>query len=317
MYLSCGEALYDMFASDGANAHPYAVHAAGVVGGSPLNVALGLARMGNASGLLTRMSTDALGRKITEFMQANGISRDFLITTDTEPTTLAFVYTRPDGQPDYAFYSHGTASCTMQPGDTQALPDDDVRLVHLGSFAPVVEPSGSVLRDYARICAKDRFISYDPNVRLVVEPDLDRWRATINEMLPIADYVKASDEDLELLYPGQPMEAFAEKALMAGAELAVITRGADGAIIASADGRLMHVPGIDVKVADTVGAGDTFMAASLHFLGAHGGLAKKQARNVDIAAFARFAVHAAGLTCTRRGADLPTLADIDAVLAPN
>ncbi|QBK29306.1 carbohydrate kinase family protein [Roseitalea porphyridii] len=313
MILTCGEALFDMFArpSDTA-AHGVAIE--GVVGGSPLNVALGLARMGTDAGLFTRISTDMLGRRLTAFMDDNSVARDHCVGTDN-PTTVSLIETGPDGHPLYSIYCNGTADCSMEPSDIPAALGDAVTAIHLGSFATVVEPTGETLRTFARREADRRFISFDPNVRTMVVSDLDLWRERIAEMLPLAGIVKASDEDLRLLWPDKPLEWFVEQALVAGADLVFVTRGPDGAIAASADGRLMHVPGAQVDVVDTVGAGDTFMAACLHHLSAVGALGRGSARNVDVGAMAAFAIRASALTCTRRGADLPTLAQIEAFAA--
>ncbi len=314
MIITCGEALYDMFVGDHAGGNQFAVTVEGVVGGSPLNVALGLARMGTDTGLLTRVSTDMLGQRMRAFMAQNGISDRYCVATDNL-TTISLVDTGPDGHPRYYIYCKGTADCSLEVGDLPDSLSDDVSIVHLGSFATVFEPTGEALRTLARREADQRFISLDPNVRTVVVPDLDLWRQRIDEMLPLAGIVKASDEDIGLMWPGKPLEWFAEKALVAGADIVMVTRGPDGAIAASADGRLMHLPGIAVDVVDTVGAGDTFMAACLHTLTEQDAARRGVARDVDIGEMARFAVKASALTCTRRGADLPTLAEI-AAFAP-
>ncbi|WP_306117230.1 MULTISPECIES: carbohydrate kinase [unclassified Roseitalea] len=311
MILTCGEALYDMFVGDHAGGKRFAVTVDGVLGGSPLNVALGLVRMGTPAALFTRVSTDMLGRRMRAFMAENGISDAYCVPTDN-PTTLSLIETDDSGHPHYSIYCKGTADCSLQVGELPAALGEDIAIVHLGSFATVFEPVGEALRTLARREAERRFISFDPNVRTMVVADLDLWRQRIDEMLPLAGIVKASDEDIGLLWPGKPLEWFAEKALVAGADIALITRGPDGAIAASADGRLTHVPGIEVDTVDTVGAGDTFMAASLHRLTAHAAARRRAARDVDIVELARFAVKASALTCTRRGADLPTLAEIAA-----
>ncbi|MFX3681064.1 MAG: carbohydrate kinase family protein [Hyphomicrobiales bacterium] len=311
MILTCGEALFDMFArpSDASGGHGVSVD--GVVGGSPLNVALGLSRMGTSAGLFTRLSTDLLGRRLRGFMADNGVLDRYCVETDNL-TTVALVETGPDGHPRYSIYCNGTADCSMEPSDIPDQLGDDVDVIHLGSFATVFEPTGNTLRTLARREADARFISFDPNVRTMVVADLDLWRQRIGEMLPLAGLVKASDEDVGLLWPGKPLEWFIEQALVAGADLAFVTRGPNGAIAGSADGRLTHVPGIAVDVVDTVGAGDTFMAACLHSLKANDLVGAGKARNADIAEVAGFAVRASALTCTRRGADLPTLAEIEA-----
>jgi fructokinase len=129
-------------------------------------------------------------------------------------------------------------------------------------------------------------------------------------MTGAASFVKASDEDIEQLTTTP--EKFAADAIAAGADLVCATFGHNGALAFSADGREIRVPGLGVSVADTVGAGDTFQAACLHWLGAQGLTKKGAARGADLTEMTGFAVKAAALTCTRRGADLPTLADIDA-----
>ena len=310
MIVTCGEALFDMF----VGARPgdlYGVRVDGVVGGSPLNVALGLSRMGTDAALFTRISTDTLGSRLRGFMAENGISDRYCVSTDNL-TTVSMVTTNEAGHPRYAIYCNGTADCSMEPSDIPETLDDAVNVIHLGSFATVFEPTGETLRTFARQHAETRFISFDPNVRTMVVSDLDLWRTRIDEMLPLSGIVKASDEDVGLLWPDKPLEWFIEKALVAGAQIAIVTRGPDGAIVGAADGRLMHVPGVTVDVVDTVGAGDTFMAACLHHLSAADLANRAKARDADIGEMVRFAIKASALTCTRRGADLPTLAEIDA-----
>ncbi|MEL6921389.1 MAG: carbohydrate kinase, partial [Pseudomonadota bacterium] len=298
-----------MFNGDTPN--PHAVSVDGVVGGSPLNMALGLARMGNRVSLFTRISDDAFGQRLRSFMAHHGINDSYCVATD-QPTTLAMVETDENGHPTYSIYSSGTADCSMEMSDIPVSLDARDRLIHLGSFATVLDPSGETLRAFAKQNADTHFITYDPNVRMVVVPDIDQWRDKTEELLPIAGMVKASDEDLGLIYPDKPLEWFIEKSLTAGADMCIVTKGPDGALIGSADGRLVPIPGVKVDVVDTVGAGDTFMAASMHYLAVHGACEKGKARDVDLIEMGRFAVTAAAITCTRRGADLPSLADIDA-----
>ncbi|MEM1377658.1 MAG: carbohydrate kinase [Pseudomonadota bacterium] len=311
MFITCGEALYDMFLKDAGGANPHAVSVDGVVGGSPLNMALGLARMGNRVSLFTRISNDAFGQRLRSFMAHHGINDDYCVATD-QPTTLAMVETDENGHPTYSIYSNGTADCSMELSDIPEALDPRDQLIHLGSFATVLDPSGETLRTFAKQNAHTHFITYDPNVRLVVVPEIDEWREKTEELLPIAGMVKASDEDLGLIYPDKPIEWFIEKSLMAGADICIVTKGSDGALIGSADGRLVPIPGVKVDVIDTVGAGDTFMAASMHYLASMNACKKGKARDVDLAEMGEFAVKAAAVTCSRRGADLPSLADIEA-----
>lgn len=313
MFITCGEALFDIFAGPAADGSPFGLSMNAVIGGSPLNVGLGMARMGHDSSMFTRVSKDLFGQRLRAFMKHNGISDRYVVETDRN-TTLAVIEKRPDGQPNYSFYFNGTADCSMEQSDIPARLRDEDRIIHFGSFATLVEPTASTLSAFARREKDSRFISFDPNIRAMVIPDLDLWRAKADEMLAMASFVKASDEDIELLYPGTTLEAFLDRALAAGVDVACVTKGADGALAASADGRRVSVPGRTVKVEDTVGAGDTFQAASLHFIASAGLARRGQARSVDLQAMAEFAVAAAAITCSRMGADLPTRAEVEALV---
>jgi len=307
MFLCCGDSLFDMFT--GPSADPYGVTIDGHVGGSPLNVALGLARMGNHSRFFTRVSSDMFGRRISDFMADNGIDASLCVPTN-QNTTLAMIGLKADNSADYVFYTDGTADCSVVADDLPAELDAAIRVVHFGSYSTAIEPTATALATLAGRESDNRFVSYDPNLRTMLEPDIDVWRGTVAAMTKAAAFVKASDEDIAQL--ATTPEKFAAGAIASGADLVCVTLGNDGALAYSADGRDIRVPGIAVDVVDTVGAGDTFQAACLHWLGAEGLTQKGKARGADLDAMAGFAVKAAAVTCTRRGADLPTLADIAA-----
>ena len=314
MFITCGEALFVIFTGPSESGDPHGLGMRGVIGGSPLNVALGLSRMGNRASLFTRLSNDMFGRNIRAFMKDVKISDEYCVSTDQQ-TTLAMILTGPDGHPDYSLYTKGTADCSMEMSDIPDELDANDQVIHMGSFATALPESGAVLREFAKREAGKRFIAFDPNVRKIVIPEKEPWFKMIDEMLPITNFVKASDEDLEFLYPGRPLQAFIDQSLEAGADVACVTRGPDGALAQSASGAKVDLPGRKVGVIDTVGAGDTFQAACLHYLGAAGLAKKGAAQNVDLESMVRFAIDAAALTCTRRGADLPTLAEIEAFRA--
>lgn len=307
MYLCCGDSLFDMFSSQSDDPHGIALD--GHIGGSPLNVALGLARMGNHSRFLTRISTDMFGRRISRFMAANDIDATLCVPT-AQNTTLAMIGLKDDNSADYAFYTDGTADCSMVVEDLPESLDPAIRVIHFGSYSTAIEPTASTLATLAEREGENRFVSYDPNLRTMIEPDIDIWRGRVAALSQAASFIKASDEDIAQL--GTTPEKFAADAIGHGAEVVCVTLGMNGARAFSANGRSVAVPGTRVDVVDTVGAGDTFQAACLHWLGAEGLTRKGAARDADLAAMANFAVKAAALTCTRRGADLPTLDDIAA-----
>jgi len=307
MFVSCGDALFDLFALPQTTTGTIAIE--GHVGGSPLNVAIGLARLGNPTGYLAKNSTDVFGQRIAGFLKENAVSTDFLIPSPRN-STLAIVGMRGDGSAEYGFYTSETADRSMTKAELPATLPRAVECLHVGSYSTATEPTASSLLALVRREQGQRFISYDPNIRTSIEPDLDLWRHQVREFSSTAHFVKASDEDLKALYPGKPVENFAADCIARGADLVFVTRGPEGALGFSADGRSTAAPGVPVEVVDTVGAGDTFQAAGLHWLSAAGFLASRRAREADLDALMDFAIAAAAVTCSRRGADLPRLDEV-------
>ncbi|WP_062227269.1 carbohydrate kinase family protein [Aureimonas frigidaquae] len=311
MFLSCGDALFDMFEkSEGGD--PASVALEGRVGGSTLNVALGLSRLGHASAFFSKMSGDLFGRRIRAFMKAEGIDERFLIPTN-RATTLAIVSLTPEGTPNYDFYIEGTADRSVEVADVPEHFPDELDAIHISSYSTVSEPTASALLHLIGQESGRRFISYDPNIRASVEPDLDIWRDRVARTLPKATLIKASEEDLQQIYPGRSLDSVLSDWIASGPALAVITRGENGALATTSGGHVVQVPGLPVTVVDTVGAGDTFQAATLARLKEDGNLSRAavDAMSVgDVEAVIGFAIRAAAITCSRRGADLPRRADL-------
>ena len=326
MFLCCGDALYDLFISDdnasspnhnspnhGSPSHtsPSHVTLAGDIGGSPLNVAVGLARLGQKSRYLTKLSSDLYGQRMREFIKRNNIDADLSIDSDLN-TTLAIVEKQADGSARYVFYTDNTADVSLQQNE---LPDQlppDIRVVHVGSYSTAVDPTSTTLIKLTERETGNRIISYDPNLRPSIEPDIDHWRSVFNAHAATANLIKASDEDIETLLGSNREDQFVADCFSHGAQLVFITRGPDGASGYKPDGSQVKVPGVKVDVVDTVGAGDTFQAATLHWLQAEGHLTGSNniEGDVDVQASMDFAIRAAAVTCTRAGADLPALAEL-------
>ncbi len=311
MFLCCGDALFDLFASDTSTDKTGSVTLAGAVGGSPMNVAAGLARLGHPSRYLTRLSSDLFGERMRDYLAANNIDTSLCIDT-TLNTTLAMVQKQPDGSAQYAFYTDNTADVSMTDDDMPAPLPGDVRVLHFGSYSTAVDPTSTTLMNLARTQTSSRIISYDPNLRPSIEPDAERWRAVFKGYGSSANLIKASDEDIETLLGKGKEDQFVADCFAMGAQLVFITRGPDGASGFKPDGTTAHAPGVAVNVVDTVGAGDTFQATILHWLQREGHItdAATLQGDVDLEASMALAIRAAGITCTRSGADLPTLADL-------
>ena len=302
MFIVCGEALFDVFATGNTST---GIGFDGRIGGSPFNVALGLARLGQPVGFCGGIGTGFAGERLMQALTDEGIATGAVARVDA-PTTLSLIGLDAFGVPSYAFYGHGAADRQLRPAHLAAIPAA-ARAFHFGSYAMVVQPVGATQRALVEQEHRRSVISYDPNIRTNVEPDLAPWRDTLQWMLPRTHLLKVSDEDLALLYPGRSIEAFAADALAAGTPWVVVTRGAEGAIGFSARATVA-VPPVAAKVVDTVGAGDTFQAALLTWAAETGRLTPAALATLDETELREalgFAARAAAITCSRRGADLP------------
>ncbi len=308
MFLVCGEALYDLFVEETT---PAGLRIDARIGGSPFNVAVGLARLGRTAALLTGVSTDALGDRLAAALAAEGVETRFLARM-TNPTTLAVVALGPEGEPRYTFYGEGAADRSLTREDLPDLPGS-LSCLHFGSFSLVVNPTAGTLLDLAERERGRRFISLDPNVRANVEPDLERWRREIERFARAADLVKLSEEDLAHLDPTASPDRLATTWLDQGARLVVLTRGARGAVLWTRTDRVDH-PGFAVDVVDSVGAGDAFQAALLTGLDEAGRLTAGRDGDRVTESEARrlleLACAAAARSCSRRGADFPRRAEL-------
>lgn len=300
--LVIGEALIDVVqARDGSgNAHP---------GGSPANVALGLARLGREVDLLTWFGNDAHGAAIRRHLEASGVA----ITpgSDTaERTSVATALLDVDGAATYEF------DLSWHVPEEWTSPSAAPLVVHTGSSAAVLTPGGS---DVLRILAAYRdaaTLTYDPNLRPSLMPPPNETRPLVEAFVELADVVKVSDEDLTWLEAGTHPLDVARRWLASGAALVVVTRGSEGATAITAALEL-NVTAPRVTVADTVGAGDSFMSGLLDglwsagLLGAHRRVALREADEATLRSVLSRCAEIAAITVSRTGANPPTSAELD------
>lgn len=231
-------------------------------GGSPFNVAIGLARLGHRAEFAGRFAQDALGSILRRHAQESGVSLE-LSGTWRGPTPAALFDLNEDGSARYEFHLGDVRESLFAASDADRIDPSAVDAVHFGSIASWAAGSAeSVMAAVARLRAGGVFVSYDPNIRSMLISDGAEVRERVEEAVALSDLIKASAEDVAWLYPALDPAGVAQRWLWAGASAVVVTRGADGADCYTSAGAL-HGSSAPVEVVDTVGAGDAFMAALL------------------------------------------------------
>ncbi|MEV0976396.1 carbohydrate kinase [Streptomyces sp. NPDC049915] len=297
-----GECVADAFTGPASASYELALRV--LPGGGPANTAVALARLSTPARFLARLSGDVFGRLFRAHLEASGVDLSSAVAA-AEPSTLAVAELDAEGRAAFSFHAQATADWQWTAEELAGVDLSETACVHTGSLALVREPGAAVVEDFLATAAPRATISIDPNVRpLLVDPEV--YRARLTRWCDLADVLRLSEDDLELLLPGTPPERACDIWHAAGARLVVITRGADGAL-ASLDGERLQVPAVATRVVDTVGAGDSFTAGLLHHLGARGllGGRLKEIRLDDVAEACRFATRVAALTCSVAGPNPP------------
>jgi fructokinase len=297
--LVIGEALVDVVRRpDGTQtAHP---------GGSPANVAFGLARLGRRVELLTSLGDDVYGALVRDHVESSGA---MVVATSAAPhTSVATANLDEHGVATYDFDLEWAL-----PTEQSTTPDPVV--VHTGSIAAVLEPGASAVERLVAAAKERATITYDPNVRPSLMGERERAAATIERFVALADVVKVSDEDLEWLFPAEDSADAAQRWLGLGPALVVVTLGSKGAFAACKAG-VVSVPPVIVVVADTVGAGDSFMSGLIDGLwsaGLLGGQRRDDLRAIDlpkVTLILQRCTRIAGITVSRSGANPPTRTEL-------
>ena len=294
----CGEVLIDLI--------PHGGEKVAVVGGGPANTAKVLARLGFDSHFIDGISTDEFGEKARAELLADGVKLDYALTS-AKPTCTADVSLDGSGSASYIFTIDGTATFDFS---NEWLPKPSINkpaVLHIGTLVILVEPGASILHEWASEVADFAPIVFDPNVRSSVVSDRDLYQAAVAKWSAISSVIKVSEDDIAWLYPDQNEIDVAQQWISEGAALVVITKGANGLIGVTSDGQIA-VPGVQVTVVDTVGAGDTVGAIVVEGLLEHG---LTNLRGEVLEKVLRRAAKAAAITCSRAGARPPTRAEIE------
>ncbi len=301
MIVCCGEALIDFLPRISAEGE--AVYQP-FCGGSVYNTAIALGRLGVPTGFFNGISTDFFGDMLKEGLKASKVDLRYAKIWD-KPSTLAFVKLT-EGHARYSFFDDNSASQMLTKKDLPKL-EPKVEALHFGSISLIPEPGGGTLEALMKREAKKRVISLDPNIRAGMIKNKRQHMARLTRMIAMADIVKVSDEDVEWMTGAKNLDKAAKKWLKLGAKIVIVTKGGEG-VEAFTTSFAVSRPAEKVKVADTVGAGDTFTAGFLTALRKAKLLDKKSIAGIaqaDLETAVTFAAKAAAVTVSRPGADPP------------
>ncbi|KSU78715.1 fructokinase [Pseudarthrobacter enclensis] len=289
-----GEALVDIVVSPhGTVEHP---------GGSPANVAYGLARLGVDTGLLTSIGGDHHADAISRHLESAGV-RLLPGSRGDGPTATATAVLASDGSARYDFDIRWALPATAP----ATLP----KILHTGSIASFLAPGAAVVRDLLEQSHRRCMVTYDPNIRPALLGSHAEALALFEDLVQFTDAVKLSDEDARWLYPQLTLEEASRRILDLGAALVAVTAGAEGSLLATREAQV-SVPAVRSAVADTIGAGDSYMSALVYGLLMRG--ADGMAPSV-LESLGRMAAKAAAITVRRPGANPPTLEELRSDLA--
>jgi fructokinase len=296
----CGEALIDLIpvepGSEQRNAIP---------GGGPANTAHALARLGIPTEFIGGLSDDEYGRRMRAEFIADGVGLTFT-PEHRLPTCLALVSIAIDGGATYEFKIDGTATFAF---GAETLPDPNTfnpDAIYIGTLATIIEPGAKILKDWIEKSKDFAPIIYDPNIRAAVISDRDKYQEVVKNWVALSNVVKASEDDLAWLYPDTDPLEIAHIWISQGVQIVVITKGENG-IVGVTENQEVSIPGVKVKVIDTVGAGDTVGAVLVEALVEFG--LEKLTSELLSHTLHRAAL-AAAITCSRAGANPPTKVEL-------
>ncbi|MCG8370596.1 MAG: PfkB family carbohydrate kinase [Proteobacteria bacterium] len=305
-----GEALIDLIVGDDGAYRPH-------LGGSPFNVAIGLARQAIGVSYLSPFSDDTFGDRLHDALRREGVETP-LARRSLWPTSLALVTIDDKGMPAYRLYRQGVADKDTSTGEIEANLPHDLRVFHTGSLAVTPSQLPKIRKLFELMRARGVTVSMDINIRLRASRDTTAYLDGVRLLLPLADIVKASDEDLEpFRFASGTRKAAAAAYAEMGSGMLVLTEGKGGARLLTASGTLEAKAYPIAHIEDTVGAGDTFHSAFLASLCRSDAIGGPY-RDIDpevLHGAVDFACAAAAINVSRAGCNPPTQAEVESFIA--
>lgn len=279
-------------------------------GGAPANVAVAAARLGSKAAFLGKVGRDGFGQYLRQVLEENMVSCTGL-RAGKEPTTMAIVSVDAAGERDFRFVRG--ADCALSPEEVDERQIRNSKILHFGSVSLTAGAARSATI-YAARSARNAgtLVSYDPNYRSALwdsEAEATQW---MRIPLPLVDMIKLSEEEVPLLTGYTDLEQGSRHLAQQGVSLVLITMGSKGAFCRW-QGQCFTVPGVSVKVADTNGAGDTFLGAVLSRLCMRGESPLDGLSSGELKEILAYANRAAACTCSGSGAipAMPTAAELE------
>ena len=287
-----------------------------VCGGSPYNMALALARLEAKVELCSSISNDSFGSKVVANMMKENIGSE-LVQRVRQPSTIAMVSSASDGSVSYGFYLAKTSVEAFQWKNVVA--SNEHKHIHPGSYVALEQSMAQDCIAFISQKADDRLISFDPNIRLSLTPDPEKLRPLVETYAKLSAFIKASDEDMAILYPNvEPVEA-GKHMLSLGPELVIITLGSKGCIALHKEHQPIQVKAKPItKIGDSVGAGDSFMAACFWQFQTNEWMSRQKLATLsqdDIHYMLETANQVAGYNCQHFGCNPPYLKDLQTTLS--
>jgi sugar/nucleoside kinase (ribokinase family) len=296
-----GENLIDLFKTDDS----FEPH----VGGSPLNIAVGLSRLGEKVSYITRFSYDFFGEMLKNTLKSEGVDISLSVTDDDLHTTLAFAFVDKKKVPKFAIWNRSTADSALTFEDFAKIRIESFDAFHFGSILFATPASDHILKFMKLVKNEKRYIFFDPNYRPHITKDKEKYKSSLLEGWKIANLVKCSIEDAKSIFEMDDFDDIIDKIRSVGVKT-IVTSGENGAYLVNET--TIHIPAIQVNAVDTTGCGDAFMAGLIYKISKEGFLNQEEI----LLEASKFATATAAMAAQKIGAitSFPRIEEVDQFL---